>query len=67
MEKPKNSKSSFRHRGYDCSQCSIGSMLFGNDAELNQCPSCGAQGTLKKAWDHIVTNTTLVEDVPAAT
>lgn len=66
MEKPKNSKSTFRQRGYTCSACGMGTMHFGSDVDPTVCPSCNAEGALKKDWDHVVTNTTHVEASPSA-
>lgn len=66
MEKPRNSKSTFRQRGYTCTQCGMGTMIFGNGDDQMTCPSCNADGMLKKEWDHIVVTTVQVEPVPAA-
>lgn len=58
----KDAKSVYRHRGFFCSNCATHSMIFGGGADFIACPFCNNPGPIRKEWDHIVTESTHVQD-----
>jgi len=59
----KNSISTFRQAGYQCSHCQTFTMVFGGNPPPEACAKCLATQSLKMIWDHLVTTETTVEDM----
>lgn len=65
MQAVRSSKSVFFHAGYLCSSCGFTTQVYGGLPPPNDCPNCAALASLKRLWNHKVTETVIVEDQQA--
>lgn len=49
--------------GYHCDVCNVETVVYGNDPAPDVCLSCKTPAP-RKAWQDIITNTTMVETLP---